>query len=279
MTTLVFAGSETEKTILSVIHSELFRFFTTIDILPCRLVCREFKEIIANYPWNDINNVVKGNICRWRMCFPIAKAINLNARIRKIQVTNEDIIILRRIKYINITSQKSITNAAFQYLTEAKCIIMNGCDQITDEAFVNLPNLRRLEISYCYNISDSIFKNLRNLKYLNIIDCQQITDVAFQYIPNIIELNIGLCRTLSDDIFQYLKNIEALNLTDCYYLTPEIFKYLKHIKYLIINKCSDDLIEEAKELGLNFYDKWSELHCIEIYNKSKSETLIKKKIY
>jgi len=279
MTTLIFTGSKTERTILSVIYNELFRFFTTNNILPCRLVCREFKEIIENYPWNETNNVIKGNIYRWRMCFPMAKAINLNGMSRKIQVTNEDIRILSGIKYINITYQKSITNSAFQCLTDAKCIIMNGCDQITDEAFINLPNLRRLEISYCYNISNNIFKNLRNLKYLNIIDCQQITDEAFQYIPNIIELNIGLCKNLTDNIFQYLKNIEALNLTDCIYLTPEIFKYLKNIKFLIINKCSDDLIEAAKELGLNFYDNWSELQSIEIYKKSKSDTLIKKRFY
>ena len=275
-----FAGGESNKTILSAIYNELFSFFSTTDILPCRLVCREFKDTIAEYPWKDIQTTVKGRTDLWKKCFPKAKAINLNQTYRRALVRDEDISHLRGLSYINISYCWHITDKAFEFLEDYKCIIMNNCRQITNTAFKNLIGIKRLEMSYCPLITTRAFYYLKGIKYLNLIDCQKINDSAFRHLTGIIELNIACCKQLTDKAFVHLNGIRALNMMRCNQktITSEIFKHLKGTQFLIMNECSPELISKAKDFKLNVYDNWSNEICMMMRLK-KSETLIIKKVY
>jgi hypothetical protein len=277
---LAFAGGEGHRTILSIIWNELFPFFSSADILPCRLVCHEFKDTIAQYPWKDIYTTVIGRTDLWKKCFPSAKAINLNQAYRRRLVRDEDISHLRGLNYINISYCHHITDKAFEFLEDYKCIIMNNCPQITNKAFKHLIGIKRLEMSYCPRITTTAFYYLKGIKYLNLIDCQKINDSAFRHLKGIIELNIACCKQLSDKAFVHLDGIRALNMMRCNQntITPEIFNHLKGIQFLIMNECSDELISEAKYLRLNVYDNWSN-QTIRLMRVKESETLILKKIY
>ena len=264
--------------ILSIIHEPLFPFLSTLDILPCRELCQEFKETIEQYVWNDINTVIMGDISKWRKCFPKAKAANITIRsiqfspyARKTPITSDDIKCLEGIKYLNISNCNSITDDDFQYLKGINCLIMNNCSKITDEAFKHLTkDLKRLEISYCKNITNQAFPYLTSLKFLNIIDNPNITDEAFKYILGIVELNIAWCHLITDKAFDYLLKIQALNITRLKKITPQIFDYdfIKDIKFLVIDNCSDDVIRASKELKIkNCYNNWGEILEIGITKK------------
>ena len=277
---LVFAGGERQRTILSTICNELLPFFSSADILPCRLVCREFRDTIADYPWKDIHTTVRGRTDLWKKCFPKAKAINLNQTYRRTHVRDEDISHLRGLNYINISFCHHITDNAFEFLEDYKCILMNNCPQITNKAFKHLIGIKRLEMSYCPLITTRAFYYLKGIKYLNLIDCQKINDSAFRHLKGIIELNIACCKQLSDKAFVHLDGIRALNMMRCNQksITPEIFKHLKGIQFLIMNECSDELISAAQDFRLNVYNNWSN-QTSSLMRLKDSETLILKKIY
>lgn len=273
-----------ENSILNIICNSLFPFFSTIDILPCRLVCKEFNDAISNYPWNDIYTVVLGNIEMWRRCFPKAKAININELnpsqgSRRRHVRDNDIRFLQGIKYINISKCHFITDNCFEYLSGVKCILMNYCYTITGDGFRHLTGIKRLECSYNSRINDSHMIFLKGIKYLNIIECPSITDDSFIHFSTLVEVNIASNRHLTDKAFNYLKNVQAINISNNFQdkITPEIFTNLnsKKIKYLIMDNCSDLLISSAVNYGYKTFTNWAEQH-----KEYKSlPTLISLKIY
>lgn len=258
---------------LHIICPELFPFLSTHDIIPCRLVCKEFKDAITNYIWNDIHTIIYGDIKRWRECFPNAKTVIIsNNYARKYKITSYDIkfLGLSGITYLDISNCNTITNDDIKYLVNLKCIIINNCKEITDDAFTSdefsKNKLNRLEISYCDNITNNTFKYLKHLKYLNIIENKQITDDIFHDMVNMIELNIGCCTQITDDAFINLNNIKALNIYGLINITPLIFQYLdiEKLEFLVIDKCSSELISASSELRkkngekINYYNNWKE---------------------
>jgi len=258
---------------LPIIYNELFPFFSTHDIIPCRSVCKEFKDTITNYIWDDTHTIIKGDIRKWRECFPNAKtAIISNNYARKYKITSYDIkfLGLSGITYLDISNCNTITNDDIKYLVNLKCIIINNCKEITDDAFTSEEfsknKLNRLEVSYCNNITNKTFRYLKHLKYLNIIDNEEITDDIFYDMRNMIELNIGCCTKITDKAFINLTNIKALNITSLTNITPLIFQYLdiEKLEFLVIDKCSPELIFASSNLRkkngerINYYNNWKE---------------------
>ena len=45
-----------------------------------RLVCREFREAVTEFPWNDILTRIKGSVRVWRAVFPYARSANVSGR-------------------------------------------------------------------------------------------------------------------------------------------------------------------------------------------------------
>ena len=68
-------------TILSIVGLELLPFFSTPEACTLRLVCREFVGAIADVRWRDGLTVIKGDLGRWRACFPRALSANVSQRL------------------------------------------------------------------------------------------------------------------------------------------------------------------------------------------------------
>ena len=71
-------GPGGEPTIVSIVGVVLFPFISTEDAaLGLRLTCRELKQAVTDFPWEDVRTVIKGNIALWRACFPRARGANV----------------------------------------------------------------------------------------------------------------------------------------------------------------------------------------------------------
>ena len=78
---LLAGGPGDEPTIVSIVGVVLFPFISTEDAARgLRLTCRELKQAVTDFPWEDISTVIHGSIALWRACFPRARAANLGQR-------------------------------------------------------------------------------------------------------------------------------------------------------------------------------------------------------
>lgn len=131
---------------------EILRFFTMDDasgkvvgpdglakssVTSLRLVSKEMKWNVENYPWNDLRKPyflawglpsrIIGSLLSWKACFPYARSANLCLR-------------------------RDLTDGDFQtHLREVSYLLMRGCDQetITDKAFRDMPYLVYIDMKYC----------------------------------------------------------------------------------------------------------------------------------
>jgi len=131
-----------------VVEPNMYGFDTVkSSVTSLRLVSKEMKWNVENYPWNDLKKPyylawklpsrVVGSLASWKACFPSARSVNLCLR-------------------------RDLTDADFQtYLTEVSYILMRGCDQttLTDKAFSNLPYVIYIDMKYCNQptITDKAF--------------------------------------------------------------------------------------------------------------------------
>ena len=60
----VAGGPGGEPTIVSIVGVVLFPFFDTREACSLRLVCRELKQAVADFPWEDMGTVIKGSIAQ-----------------------------------------------------------------------------------------------------------------------------------------------------------------------------------------------------------------------
>ncbi len=75
-------GPGGEPTTVSIVGVVLFPFISTEDAARgLRLTCRELKQAVADFPWEDMRTVIRGSIALWRACFPRARGANVGQRI------------------------------------------------------------------------------------------------------------------------------------------------------------------------------------------------------
>ena len=75
-----FAGEGeffTPDSVLSHCYGALLPMFDTQEATTLRLLCREFKEAVADFPWEDEKTVILGDVAAWRACFPRARWANV----------------------------------------------------------------------------------------------------------------------------------------------------------------------------------------------------------
>ena len=75
-----FAGESevwSPDSVLSHCKGALLPMFTTEEATVLRQLCREFKETVAEFPWEDEKTVIKGSVASWRACFPRARCANV----------------------------------------------------------------------------------------------------------------------------------------------------------------------------------------------------------
>ena len=132
---------------MSIVGVMLFPFFDTREACSLRLVCRELKQAVADFPWEDMDTVIRGSLAQWRACFPRARGANVGQRVR---------------------------DGLYQNPNGRRTAVVDG-------DFVHFVGLRALNMSYCRQVTDAAFVHLRGIEKLNMSLCNQatITDAAF----------------------------------------------------------------------------------------------------
>jgi hypothetical protein len=261
-------GPGGEPTIVSIVGVVLLPFFDTREACSLRLVCRELKQAVADFPWEDMGTVIRGSIALWRACLPRARGANVGQRIgdglyhnpngRRTAVVDGDFVHFVGLRALNISLCRKVTDAAFVHLRGIERLDMSHCDQptITDAAFAHLVGIQRLSIWYCdqATITDAAFVHLKGIKVLNMSMCSQLTDAAFEHLKGIHTLFMWRCSqaTITDAAFEHLKGIHSLVMTGCNQasITGAGLEHLKGITRLGMWRCSDEAKAAAESLGL-----------------------------
>ena len=70
-----FAGESdpwSQDSVLSHCSGALLPMFDTAEATVLRLLCKEFKDAVMDFPWEDEKTVILGSVASWRACFPRA---------------------------------------------------------------------------------------------------------------------------------------------------------------------------------------------------------------
>ena len=140
----------------------LFPFFDTCEACSLRLVCRELKQAVADFPWEDMGTVIRGSVALWRACFPRARGANAG------QVGEED--------WHNPNGRlTAIVDGDFGHFVVLRALNMRWCTQVTDAAFVHLRGIERLNMRGCNQatITDAAFEHLKGIQVLCMHSCNQ----------------------------------------------------------------------------------------------------------
>ena len=166
--------------VLSHCYGALLPMFDTAEATVLRQLCKEFKDTVAEFPWEDEKTVIRGSVAAWRACFPRARWANVMgskwAGGRRTPVVDADFVHFVGLRKLNIRGCASITDAAFVHLKGIHTLNMTNCFQptITDAAFVHLTGVHSLSLWSCLQLSDEVFTHLQGVKRLNIGMCLQL---------------------------------------------------------------------------------------------------------
>ena len=170
-----------------------FSDLTMYESNELRLICKEFREAVMDFPWMDASWVshVKGSLRAWRAAFPAARVVNVKGVWRQKPIVDSDFVHIRgdaraRLHTVDMSDCTSVRDAAFVHLRGIHTLAVGGCDHgtITDAAFVHLHGIQKLDMSCCWQatITDAAFVHLRGIHPLYMDGCNQltITDAAFE---------------------------------------------------------------------------------------------------
>ena len=231
-----FAGESeipSPDSVLSHCYGALLPMFDTAEATVLRQLCREFKEAVADFPWEDEETVIKGSVASWRACFPRARRASVSNR------GEED-------------CQTPVVDADFVHFVGLRRLNMSYCRSVTDAAFVHLEGIHTLNMMNCSQstITDAAFTHLKGIHTLNMAGCWQttITDAAFAHLKGIHSLGLYYCNQLTSAVFAHLKGVKRLNIGECPHLTLTDDS-LKGIEWLGMCNRSQAHVEQAKSLG------------------------------
>ena len=252
--------------VLSHCKGALLPMFGTKEAALLRLLCREFKEAVAEIPWEDNRRVILGSVAGWRACFPIARTANVsvydhyNKSGRRTQVTDADFVHFVGLKRLNMSRCMRITDAGFVHLKGIHTLDMIDCHQptITDAAFTHLKGIHTLNMWGCYQstITNAAFSHLKGVHTLHMSLCTQptITDAAFSHLKGIHTLDMSYCTqpTITDAAFSHLKGIKYFSMHHCTQptITRAAFEHLKGVRLGDLSGCTLAMIAGAEEAGV-----------------------------
>ena len=124
-----------------------------------RLVCKEMRDNVKLFPWmegmNEVHvdsgvhvsklpevSCIRRCVPMWRRCYPNAKVANVGSyqdRVRS-QLVDNVFKHFSGVQYLDMTGQRSITDAALVHLKGINTLYMTGCSQstITDACWARL---------------------------------------------------------------------------------------------------------------------------------------------
>ena len=269
-----FAGEDeffSPDSVLSHSYGALLPMFDTAEATVLRQVCKEFKDTVADFPWEDEKTVIRGSVAAWRACFPKARWASVSQwgkKGRKTPLVDADFVHFVGLRRLNMSYCRDVTGAAFVHLKGIQSLDMSGCNQltITDKAFVHLKGIHTLNMAFCsqYTITGAAFAHLKGIHTLNMTCCSQdtITDTTFVHLKGIHTLNMGGCghATITDAAFVHLKGVHSLSLFWCTQLTSAVFTHLKGVKRLNIGwsaqlTLTDDSLNGIEWLGMTLHSQ------------------------
>jgi hypothetical protein len=115
------------------IRAALLPLLGTREACSLRGVCRELKQAVGDFPWEDMDTVIRGDVALWRACFPRALGANVGQRGQWGENPNGRLT--------------AVVDADFVLLGGLKALNMSWCRQVTDAAFVHLRGIERLYMS------------------------------------------------------------------------------------------------------------------------------------
>jgi hypothetical protein len=230
---LSLCGGSSASTVLSHLGAEhshghgLLGFFSMKDARALRLVCKEFRDAVAGYPWADSFSHIRGPLAHWRKSFPLALAANVACRR---DLTAADVFHLRGCHTLDISHCAQLTDDAFAHFSRVRVLDMGGCGQagITDAAFAHIPDV----------------------EVLNVGGCEQLTGAALAHLRCVRELSVALCR-LNAQSFKRLPNphlVEALDVTGLGSLDAKVLDFFPAIK--AVNATFSSLLRQVQERGI-----------------------------
>ena len=261
---LPFSSSTSAASLVSLAGDALLPFFTATEARTLRLLSRELRAAVAAFPWADTATVIRGDLARWRACFPRARVANVSGRrdlsdadfahlaglhtldmswCRSPRLTDAALALAGpglRVLNMRHCKQPSITGAAFAHLRSLHTLHMDGCTQLGDAALARLVapgdgsggSLRVLTMRSVKGVTDAGLQPLRALHTLDMQGCSQegITDAAFAPLrATLVRLNISECRqaTLTDGALAGLCCLRELQASRCAQLTSAAFAHLR----------------------------------------------------
>jgi hypothetical protein len=256
-----FAGEGeffTPDSILSHCYGALLPMFTTEEATVLRLVCKEFKATVAEFPWRDVDTVIHGSVAAWRACFPMARSANINQEVwrqgRRTPILDSDFEYLRGLEWLDMTQCTSVTDAAFVHLRGISTLLMGRCSQvgITGRALSHLEgSIKSLDICHSSpNVSGAAFVHLRGIRELFMKFCRQdtICDASFEHLAGIVTLDMGGCNqpSITSEAFKHLKGIKHLTMWGCTQptITDAAFTHLQGIHTLNMAECDQATITD-----------------------------------
>ena len=230
---LTLCGGNSASTVLSHLDAEhshgrgLLGFFSMAETRALRLVCKDFCDAVAAYPWADSFSHIRGPLALWRTCFPRALAANVACRR---DLRESDLHYLRGCHTVDISHSPLLTDAAFEHLTHVRVLNMGGCSQV--------------------GITNAAFSHIQNVQVLNMGGCEQLSGAALAHLRCVRELSVALC-SLNTQSFRRLPNphiLEALDVTGLANLTPDVLDLFPALK--AVNATFSSLLRRVMELGI-----------------------------
>ena len=199
------AGGDGGTSILSTLGraaggNALLALLDTRDATALRGVCREARDEVAAFPWDDTGKYdeatgrwvggtrITGSLVLWRACFPHALGANVNER-------------------------RDLVDADFAHLCGVLRLFMRGCVGITDGAFAHLRGVHTLDMRGCASVTDGAFVHLRDVQRLNIRDCAGVTDAAFAHLGALEVLNLGAHSSVTGAALAHAPQLEVLDVS------------------------------------------------------------------
>ena len=272
-TTMALAGGDAASNVLSHLLAEhshgrgLLGFFNAQDCASLRLVHPDFIEAVARFPVASLEPV-RGDIGRWRACFPRARAINLT---NHPALTDADVEGVRGVAEIFLDANPWLTGACLLRLGEAqwphplfgrlsglRVLSLEGCfgldGNFVARGLATNPNLEELDLgnartSVGLAVSPMLRLLARTLRVLKLRGAQSFADADIAACANLIELDIAY-TTNTSAAFAQASNLRILHC-DRVFLETAAFAHTK-LEALYANGCglNDSSFEGAVSLRI-----------------------------
>jgi hypothetical protein len=130
--------------------------------------------------------------------------------------------------------------------TKIKTINLSDCKQITDEGLKNLTNATTIDLSGCRNITDAGLEHLTNATTINLTFSQKITDAGLAHLTNATTIYLGYSHNITDEGLAHLTNATTINLSGCKQITDKGLAHLTKATTIYLINC-DQITYEARE--------------------------------